>query len=492
VKKMFHLANSLKVFGLSASFLLLLLLLAATIPFFPAGRAMATEPVMGAYFPRWVIWERNYQVTNIPAAQLTHLFYAFVAPDYRTNRAVLVSDPAADATNFPALRKLKQKYPHLKTLISVGGASSSQDFSDIMASAVTRTSLVEACASFIVSNGFDGVDLDWEYPVEGGGTDVTHRASDATNFVLFLQSLRARLDAQKVRDGHDYLITAATSANADDITNRYRLAQMSPYVDWFNLMTYSYAGMWEPRTAHIAPLYKNPASWHPNESVDVTVQAYLRQGVPASQLVLGVSFYGMGYSQATNANHGLFQPYGGAATGTWSDETFDFKDLAAHYINTNGYVRYFDEVSRAPYLYSTNTHIFISYDDERSIYEKTAYAVSNGLGGVMCWAIDADTRAYALQRAMYRGTYPLCFEYLHVLDPQAGKFEMAWQGVQGETFTLNYASAVSGLWTTCTGLISTNAKAITNLVGTDGVLTVVHTLGSATQGFYRISAPPLP
>ena len=476
--------NRLKVFSLTACFSL--------AAFFPAGRAMAAEQVMAAYFPRWVIWDRNYQVTNVPAAQITHLLYAFVAPDYRTNRAVLVSDPAADATNFPALRKLKQKYPHLKTLISVGGWSSSQDFSDIMASAVTRTSLVEACASFMVTNGFDGVDLDWEYPVEGGDTGNTYRASDAANFTLFLQSLRARLDAQELRDSRDYLITAATAADVNHLTNRYQLAQMSLYVDWFNLMTYSYSGMWDARTGHQAPLYHNPASSNRAESVDLTVQAYRQLGVPARQLVVGVSFYGTGYSKATNFNNGLFQPYGGPATGTWDDENFDFKDLAAHYINTNGYVRYFDAVSRVPYLYSTNTHIFISYDDERSISEKTAYAVSNGLGGVMCWSIDTDTRAFALQRAMYRGTYPLEFESLRVRDPQSGKYQLSWHGVQGETFTLAYAPSVSGPWTNCTGLTDTNAKSITTLAGTDGVLTVVHTLATATQGFYRILAPPLP
>jgi chitinase len=486
-EKMLHLPNSLKVFILTACFSV-----AAGIFIFSGRHATAAEPVIGAYFPRWVIWERNYQVTNIPAAQVTHIFYAFVAPDYRTNRAVLVSDPVADATNFPALRKLKQKYPHLKTLISVGGANSSQDFSDIMASAVTRTSLVEACASFMVSNGFDGVDLDWEYPVEGGNTDVTHRASDATNFVSFLQSLRARLDAQELRDSRDYLITAATSAGVGDLTNRYRLAQMRPYVDWFNLMTYSYSGLWDPKTGHKAPLYKNPSAWHPNESLDLTVQGYLQQGVPASQLVAGVTFHGVGYSKATNFNNGLFQSYGGAATGTWSDESFDFKDLAARYINTNGYVRYFDPVSRAPYLYSTNTRVFISYDDERSIYEKTAYAVSNGLRGVMCWSIEGDARNYALQRAMYRGIYPLSFAYLRIADQQAGKFKLAWHGVQGETFTLAHAPTVSGSWTTCTGLTDTNAKPMASLLGTDGVLTVVHTLATATQGFYRVSGPPLP
>ena len=52
--------------------------------------------------------------------------------------------------------------------------------------------------------------------------------------------------------------------------------------------------------------------------------------------------------------------------------------------------RYWDDRCKAPYIYDSETGLFISYDDPESIACKADFVVSKKLGGMMCWQTGQD------------------------------------------------------------------------------------------------------
>jgi chitinase len=152
------------------------------------------------YFPAGAIHAQNYHVTDIPAGLLSHVIYAFANV---TAAGDCVSVNASDdSVNFPQLLALKASSPRLLVLISVGGASHSTNFSAVSADAATRAQIAQSCVQFMTQNGFDGIDIDWEFP----------GAVDSGNFTALLEELRSQPDAQGDADGRDYLLTIAAPA----------------------------------------------------------------------------------------------------------------------------------------------------------------------------------------------------------------------------------------------------------------------------------------
>ena len=135
-----------------------------------------------AYFPEWGIYERKYQVADLPADKLTHINYAFARVSKNMEIEIADKWAATDIQigdvkgNFGALRKLKGKYPNLKTIISVGGWTDSDRFSDVAVSNDNRVKFAASVVKFIKQYGFDGVDIDWEYPVCCGDSKNKYRA----------------------------------------------------------------------------------------------------------------------------------------------------------------------------------------------------------------------------------------------------------------------------------------------------------------------------
>ncbi|WP_420707444.1 glycosyl hydrolase family 18 protein [Paenibacillus sp. 1001270B_150601_E10] len=421
-----------------------------------AAAAASTYKSVG-YFIEWAIYDQNYQVEHIDGSQLTHLNYAFADvcwngrhgnpsnakdnPNKQTwpckdsgvptqtgnvpNGAIVLGDPWADVNhddgipleweecskglcgNFYKLKQLKAKYPHLKTLLSVGGWTWSNRFSDVAADPTARQNFANSAVNVIRTYGFDGIDVDWEYPVEGGLTGNSARPEDKQNFTLLLQDVRAKLNQAGSEDGRTYLLTIATRAN-ESYLRTTEIAQVASIVDWMNIMTYDFHGDWEQATNHNAPLYSDPHD--PSSStgfyVDYAVKAYKQAGVPSDKIVLGLPFYGRGWKNCAKGPNqdGLYQActpdYNGdvAARGTWDNyETgstgmFDYGDLIANMVNKNGYTRYWNDAAKVPYLYQPSTGTFISYEDLESISYKTAYIKSESLGGAMIWDISMDCR----------------------------------------------------------------------------------------------------
>ncbi len=343
------------------------------------------------YFAAWGVYARDYHVAEIPAAQLTHVNYAFanISADGRCT----LGDPYADIDrfyegdswdagalrgSFHQLQLLKEAHPHLQTLISVGGWTWSGRFSDVALTAESRAAFAGSCVDFVVQYGFDGIDIDWEFPDGGGLQGNTERDGDAERFVLLLQALRDALDARG-----DYLLTIAAGTGPAHIAGLDLPAVAAP-LDWVNLMTYDFHGGWDQVTGFNAPLYGDDAL-----DVDSAVQSYLDAGVPPDKIVVGMPFYGRGWSGVGPTNDGLYQPATSLPQGTYEAGMFDYHDLAANYVPTM--TRHVSDTAGVPWLYDAARQLMISYDDPESLGRKCDYIDAHNLGGAMLWELSGDT-----------------------------------------------------------------------------------------------------
>ncbi len=381
----------------------------------------AASPRMVGYYTEWSVYDRKFDVSAIPAAKLTHINYGF-AKIVNGECALFDSYAAIDKAypgdtwnpgdlrgNFKQLQLLKKKHPHLKTLISVGGWTLSSPFSDVALTDASRKKFAKSCVAFMLKYGFDGVDVDWEYPVSGGLEGNKTRPEDKKNYTLLLAELRAQLDAQAKADKRGYLLTIAAPAGQNTFAN-LELDVVHKYLDWLNLMSYDFHGGWSEHTNFNAPLFASKTDPTKDEvvrtkfNVDSAVTAYLAAGVPPEKLVLGVPFYGRGWTVAKDAkNNGLFQPHTKQLPrGTWENGVFDYKDIAVNYLGKRGQ-RHWNDEAKVPYFYDDKTGLMMSYDDAESLKIKAQYARDKKLSGVMIWELSADDAKHTLLDALHAG-----------------------------------------------------------------------------------------
>lgn len=387
-----------------------------------------TQKRIVAYWIEWGIYGRDHHPLDIPGNKITHINYAFanIGPDLR----IAIGDYYAavdryypgDTWDQPyrgAYNQLnnvfRAEHPHIRTLISVGGWTWSGLFSDVALTPASRATFAESCVDFIRTYNFDGVDIDWEYPVCCGLGSNTYRPEDRENYTLLLAELRAQLDQAAVEDGREYLLTIAAPAGYDKIEN-IEVDEIGQYLDWINIMCYDLHGAWNlSMTNHHAMLYPNPDDPSPNENIrtryngDYAITQFLEAGNPPSTIVLGVPFYGRGWGGVPGTNGGLYQSATSVPPGTWDDWSSgntginDFTELE-EFIASGLYTQYYDPIAKGNYLYSATEHggHFISYDDTETMAAKVDYVNALGLGGVMFWEVTAD-RNETLLDVIYNG-----------------------------------------------------------------------------------------
>jgi chitinase len=363
-----------------------------------------TAPRVVGYFASWGIYDETpYLVTDIPAELLTHVNYAFINVD--ENGECVFDDVWGELEypypndgplgNLAALEAFKAEHPHLKTLMALGGWARSVNFSDAALTPESRDHFARSCVTMMNDYGFDGIDVDWEYPVAEGDPGNITRPEDKANYTLLLAELRQKLNALSELTGQEYLLTIAAPAGPQ--SRYYELDKIHEYLDWINLMTYDYSGHWSAATAFNAPLHSTPSA----SSVANSVETYLAAGVPAEKLVLGVPFYGKAWEGVAARNDGLAQrpsgPFGS------SDGALTYRQIVEDYHAGTGFTRHWHEVSQVPWLYNADTGVMISYDDPESIALKAAFAREQGLGGVMLWELRQDSADHALLTAIHQG-----------------------------------------------------------------------------------------
>lgn len=406
----------------------------------------STNSVVGAYFVEWGVYGRAFPVRSIPASNLTHLLYAFIAicgpndslhqanpqgyqalmqecsdqPSYTVTIhdrfAALEKSYPGDAWNtavrgnFGQLIRAKRAQPDLKILPSVGGWTLSDPFYHLAGDPARRATFIQSVVQFLQTyTFFDGVDLDWEYPGGGGASTTLGGMADRANYSTLLTELRTALDSLGAQTGRHYLLTAAVGAAPAKIS-AVDYAVAGQKLDLVFAMTYDYYGGWNTQLGHQAGLYPVPNEPQPGFSGSATVANLIAAGMPANRIALGVAMYGRGWQGVTGAQPG--NPFAGAgggalSPGTWEAGVLDYRHIESQFAGgengtgTNGYATGYSAAAEGAWAWNASDGKLVTYENPRSARAKGQFARASGLAGVFGWEIDADNGR--ILNAMHEG-----------------------------------------------------------------------------------------
>ncbi|MGY1497533.1 glycosyl hydrolase family 18 protein [Streptomyces sp. QTS52] len=362
------------------------------------------------YFTEWGVYGRNYHVKNLvtsgSASKITHINYAFgnvkdgkctVDDTYAAYDKAYTADQSVSGVadtwdqplrgNFNQLRELKAKYPNIKVLYSFGGWTYSGGFAQ---AAANPAAFAASCKAVVEdprwADVFDGIDIDWEYPNACG---LTCDTSGAPAFKNLLSALRTTF-------GANYLVTAAITADGSSggKLDAADYGGASAYADWYNVMTYDYFGAFDADgpTAPHSPLTSYagiPAAGFNSADAIAKLKA---KGVPAAKLLLGIGFYGRGWTGVTQSAPGGTAT--GAAPGTYEAGIEDYKILKTSCPATG-------TIAGTAYAYCGNN--WWSYDTPATIAGKMTWAKNQSLGGAFFWEFSGDTSNGELVSAISGG-----------------------------------------------------------------------------------------
>ncbi|NBE52913.1 glycoside hydrolase family 18 protein [Streptomyces boluensis] len=358
--------------------------------------AAAGSKVVG-YFTEWGVYDRNYHVKNIDtsgsADKLTHINYSFgnvqggkctMGDAYAATDKAYTADQSVDGKadswdqplrgNFNQLLKLKAKHPNLKVLWSFGGWTWSGGFTE---AAKNPEAFAQSCYDLVENSKwadvFDGIDIDWEYPNACGlSCDTSGREA----YKNLMGAVRAKFK--------DQLVTAAIPADASDggKLDAADYAGAAQYVDWYNPMTYDFFGAWDAKgpTAPHSPLSKYDGIPKDTWNSEATIAKLKGLGIPSEKLLLGVGFYGRGWTGVTQKEPGGTAT--GPAAGKYEQGIDDYKELKTK-CPANG------TVGGTAYAHCGNE--WWSYDTPETLAGKMAYKNKEGLGGTFFWELSGDT-----------------------------------------------------------------------------------------------------
>ncbi|WP_435851237.1 glycosyl hydrolase family 18 protein [Streptomyces thermolilacinus] len=369
-----------------------------------------SSTVKMGYFTNWGVYGRNYHVKNLvtsgTASKITHINYAFgnvqngkctIGDAYADYDKAYTADQSVDGKadtwdqplrgNFNQLRKLKAQYPHIKVLWSFGGWTWSGGFGQAVQN---PAAFAQSCYDLVEdprwADVFDGIDLDWEYPNACG---LTCDTSGPAAFTKMMQAMRAKFGANN-------LVTAAITADAS-AGGKIDAAEYGPaaqYIDWYNVMTYDFFGAWAAKgpTAPHSPLTTYPGIPQSGFTSAEAIAKLKAKGVPAKKLLLGIGFYGRGWTGVTQKEPGGTAT--GPAAGTYEQGIEDYKVLK-NTCPANG------TVAGTAYAHcGTN---WWSYDTPATVQSKMAWAKGQGLGGAFYWEFSGDTANGELATAVHSG-----------------------------------------------------------------------------------------
>lgn len=306
--------------------------------------------------------------------KLTDVVYAFLAP--KTDGTVGLPE---ELTNSDF--EIPQSRPNTRFHVSIGGGEHSENFAE--AAERSKTFATEA-VGWMREYGFDGINIDWEYPETG----------DADDFRQLLAACRAKLDRAERRDGKRYYLTIAGGNYPGSTPHR----GIKNNVDYVFVMTYDYHGPWPSapdRTGFNAPLFTpNDRDVANDSSVADSMQMWADWGIPRDMLVTGLPFYGRRYELTSNVRpdtDGLGETF-------VRDEvqSASYSDIATQYLDNPDYDRHWHGEAKVPWLYSPEDNVFVSYDGPESIGHKVDYTLDNGFAGVMIWELTQDHEAQLL------------------------------------------------------------------------------------------------
>lgn len=249
------------------------------------------------------------------------------------------------------------------------------DWSEIASSSTKINTFADNIVAMINAYGFDGVDIDWETPT----------SDEASRFTEMMRVIYTKVKA----NNPNHLVTAAIAGGKWQ-PPRYDLENSHQYLDYINMMTYgmvSNNGYYQNALSK-STTYANPTYFAGKTliscSIEESIEIYHTYGVPNSKIVVGVAFYGIKQTRSYDS-----------VSQSWSDwenaGSVSYNYISSYYLNNSSYSYYYDINAGVPYIIKTDGTVFISFDNSRSIAEKSAYIIENGLAGMMYWENGLDS-----------------------------------------------------------------------------------------------------
>ncbi|KAK9388983.1 glycoside hydrolase [Lipomyces mesembrius] len=323
------------------------------------------------YYPDWAC---NIQPpTELPVANLTHIYYAFVG--LNNDGSIYLTEPeTAGKTGsaylsskkcLTALRDMRDKYkPELQLLVSVGGGSGSANFATVARDFTRRAKFVEELKDLVDQYSFDGVDIDWESPAS---------VNEGTYYLQLLRTLRSNFPAG------NYTLTAAYTGTLWAL-GAIDVPECISNVDQFNIMAYDYYGPWNRTSGYHGQLYS--ATKGGDSGSDAVSYCLKNSTVPSEKLVLGIPLYAQGFPGVDGPDM------------TWSLSSMSVDGIQIQYndlgIGPSGTDVYYNAALVGASIYNESDNIWYTFDNEQSVNAKTSFVMSRDLAGVFFWQGTGD------------------------------------------------------------------------------------------------------
>ncbi|XP_009350853.1 class V chitinase CHIT5a-like [Pyrus x bretschneideri] len=333
---------------------------------YPSGKG-----IRAAYFPS----SNSFSPSSIDTQYFTHIYYAFLQPESTTYKLNVTEFDKARIPEF--IKALRSKNPPVTTLLSMGGGGNNATVFALMVSTqATREVFINSTIQVARKYGFQGLDLDWEFPQD---------ALEMSNLALLYKEWRKALDNEARVCGKPCLLLTSAVYYASKFTfhggpRSYPAGAISKYLDWASPMCFDYHGSWANFTGMNAALDDSKS----NISTRYGIGSWIEAGVPSKKLVMGLPLYGRTWTLKDPKVNGIGAPALGVGPG---DGVLVYHQVLNFNTRTNATVVY-DTESASYYSYSGSS--WVGYDGVRSANMKVRFAKSLGLGGYFFWALGQD------------------------------------------------------------------------------------------------------
>ncbi|XP_060930123.1 chitinase-3-like protein 2 [Limanda limanda] len=325
----------------------------------------------------------KFTIEDIDPNKCTHLIYAFSDINEFNE---LVPTRRAEIFRYQVFNGLKTRNPSLKTLLAVGGPTFNKEkFTTMVSTTQKRTTFIQSAVALLRLFQFDGLNLDWMYPVGAGGDP-----DNKQKFTLLCKELNAAFETEGNEHNRDRLIlTASVSAEREVIDASYEVKNITKNLDFLNVLTYDFHGPWENVTGHHSPLFRgsNDTGDKIYYNTDSAMQYWLDKGADAQLLNLGLAAYGRAFSLSSASSD-----VGAPANGTGEEGCYTGEEgFWAYYetcLYTEGELVQRIPDQKVPYAITENQ--WVGFDDTLSISTKVSYLKGKSFGGAFVWSLDLD------------------------------------------------------------------------------------------------------